>query len=354
MGSFVTNEHVQVSLFNKDLDVLQGNVYAPIMRIDPEAYGAGIMEDNVMLGKYGDWSYCDYSLPENPEYSVDLRYVTINDSLYEEAAVEPGSEFTVDMIFENTGNTRLFARGQCRDLPEVNIGTQAATDRISLFGDWAHAVSGWSEPTRVSMVEDYVEPGEEMHFTFTSIAPEGDNIYREFFQPVVEWIGWLDEPFVLDFAIGEPTDQMRDDIQYVIDMAMDAASLEGLERKLEIDLYTQRMYAKFGDLKVWSMDVSSGKYATPTPRGDYTIFQKQELRIGQAAPYYRMPWWQFWDARGYGIHGLPYLATDGGVFWKEANSHMGIPVSHGCVRTLDRDAETLYMFTDIGTPLWIH
>lgn len=353
-GSFFTNEHVQVSLFNKNLDVLQGNVYAPMMRVDPEAYGAGEMDDNVMLGKYGEWSYCDYVLPENPEYNVDLRYVTINDVIYDDANILPGQEFTVDMVFENTGNSRLFARGECRDLPEINIGTQAATDRVSLFGDWEHAVSGWSEPTRVSMVEPFVEPGEEMHFTFTSIAPEGDNIYREFFQPVVEYVGWIDEMFILDFEIGEPTESMRDNIQFVIDMALDAAALEGLVRNVEIDLATQTLHAKFGDLKVWSMPSSTGKSSTPTPRGTYTIFQKQELRIGQAAPHYYMPWWQYWDARGYGIHGLPYLANDGGAFWQEADSHLGIPVSHGCVRTLDRDAETLYQFTSIGTKLWIH
>jgi hypothetical protein len=36
------------------------------------------------------------------------------------------------------------------------------------------------------MTEDYVEPNEVFHVGFQSIAPEGDNVYREFFQPLIE------------------------------------------------------------------------------------------------------------------------------------------------------------------------
>ena len=103
------------------------------------------------------------------------------------------------------------------------------------------------------------------------------------------------------------------------------------------------------------METSTGAYDTPTPRGNYKILNKQELRIGGAAPHYRMPFWQGWRTDGYGIHGLPYLgANDGGWFWKEAENHIGIPVSHGCIRTPDRDAETLHGFTVIGTPMFIY
>lgn len=354
LNGFLNNEHVQASLFNKPIEVVRGTIYSAPTRVNPEAHDAVPMKDNVLLGKFGDWSYCRYEKPENPQYNVDLRYVTINDSIYEEANILPGEAFTVDMVFENTGNTRLYARGQCFNQAEINIGTQMQMDRISRFGDWEHALAGWSEPTRILMAEAYVEPGELAHFTFTSRAPAGDNIYREFFQPVVEGVAWVDEIFALDFEVGAPTESMKDNIRFVSDISVDAAALEGKQKNLAIHLASQTMFAKFGDLVVWSMDISSGAYATPTPRGNYKIFQKQELRIGQKAPYYHMPWWQFWDARGYGIHGLPYLANDGGSFWKEADNHIGIPVSHGCIRTLDRDAETLYQFTEIGTPVKIY
>lgn len=51
---------------------------------------------------------------------------------------------------------------------------------------------------------------------------------------------------------------------------------------------------------------------------------------------------------GYGLHALPSLGNDGGIFWTEALTHIGIPVSHGCVRILPEDAIWLYDFTEIG------
>ena len=67
-----------------------------------------------------------------------------------------------------------------------------------------------------------------------------------------------------------------------------------------------------------------------------------------------MLYFQLFTWRGHGLHALPYLMNDGGVFWKEALSDIGKPVSHGCVRQLPEDAITLYNFTSVGTPIWIH
>lgn len=326
-----------------------GGVYfSNVTRIDPEAYGleGTILEENVAIGKYGEWSYCQYELPENPEYQVELSQVTMEEN------IQPGQVFSVSMSFVNAGNTRLFAHDAgCNGLPVLNVGTQKSQDRASIFGSPESSVTGWTRGNRIMMSEDYVEPNEIFHVDFQSTAPAGDNIYREFFQPVVEGIAWVDEPFGLDVVVGTPSEQNLDDIRFVSDITTNAAALSGLERNLEIVLSEQKMFAKFGDIAVWSMPISSGAVSTPTPRGVYEVLTKQELRIGQAYPHYRMPYFQLWDYRGYGIHALPYLATDGGTFWTEALSHIGIPVSHGCIRTLPEDAETAYQFTDIGTPV---
>lgn len=344
-----SNDHIQASLFNKPVAAVSGVYFDNVIRVDPEAYGEGNDLQDVVLGKYGEWSYCQYDLPEVPEYNVELSRVSVEENIL------PGQVFSVSMTFVNAGNTRLFAEdANCFGQPAINVGTQKAQDRDSVFGSSESAVTGWIRPNRVVMVEDFVEPNEVFHVDFQSIAPEGDNIYREFFQPVIEGIGWVDESFGVDITVGTPTATMLDNITYVSELSLDAAQLEGLDRNLEIVLADQMMYAKFGDLSVWKMQISSGAWATPTPRGNYKILTKQELRIGQAYPHYRMPYFQLWDWRGYGIHALPYLATDGGTFWSEALSHIGIPVSHGCIRTLPEDAETVYGFTDIGTELWVH
>ncbi|MBT4632357.1 L,D-transpeptidase [Candidatus Peregrinibacteria bacterium] len=353
----LTNESVQVSVFNKQLEWLSGNMYVAEMRINPEGFDmleGYELSDNAFVGKYGTWSFCQYDLPETTEYDVDLITVEVDER------IESGQIFMVDMLFENTGNTRLFAGdSECYDMPELNVGTQNATDRASVFGSEEFAISGWDGANRIKMVNEFADPGEEFHVIFQSIAPEhGDHagdIYREFFQPVIEGEGWVDEMFAYDIEIGTPSQEMKDDIFFVSDLAVPASLLSGKERNLEINLAEQRLYAQFGDLKVWSMETSTGAYDTPTPRGNYKILNKQELRIGGAAPHYRMPFWQGWRTDGYGIHGLPYLgANDGGWFWKEAENHIGIPVSHGCIRTPDRDAETLHGFTVIGTPMFIY
>lgn len=111
------------------------------------------------------------------------------------------------------------------------------------------------------------------------------------------------------------------------------------------------MYIKIGDQLIRTFPVSTGKASTPTPRGHYAIKLKQEVRVGGEAPHYIMPKFQLFRGGGYGIHAIPSLANDRGVFWKEALNHIGSARSHGCIRLLPDDAEFAYNFTDIGTKL---
>ncbi len=298
--------------------------------------------------KEGEWTYCQYTAPAEPTYAVELQSTTVEED------IQAGDTFTVDMTFLNSGDTRLYSDSSgCDEQAILNLGTQKTQDRLSVFGAGSVSVTGWLSSNRIEMSETYVEPGDTFHVVFQSIAPEGDDVYREYFQPVIEGVAWIGEAFSVDIAVGAPTDQMKSDIAYAIDASMAASDLSGLERNVLIDLSDQMMYARFGETTVWSLQISSGAWDTPTPPGTYQILTKQELRIGSKWPHYRMPYFQLWDSRGYGIHALPYLATDGGTFWTEALNHIGRPVSHGCIRTLPDDAAALYQFTLIGTPVVI-
>jgi hypothetical protein len=348
---FLNNEHLQTSLFNKDIQPISTMLLTRLERIDPEAYSVDIskLDDSVVLGKYGEWSFCDYEVPTDATYDVELLEVSVDED------IAAGDVFMVDMQFKNTGTARLFnARSGCYDMPKLNVGTAYTMDRASIFGVGSNAISGWIGSGRIKMSENYADPDETFHVAFQSMAPEGDNVYKEFFQPVVEGIAWLDSPFGVEIKVGSPSESMISNIEFVTTISMDAASLEGLTRNLEIDLSEQKMYAKFGDIKVWEMKISSGASDTPTPAGNYSILSKQELRIGGKSPHYRMPYFMMWRADGYGIHALPYLGTDGGAFWSEALDHIGRPVSHGCIRTLPEDAVVLYNFSSIGTSLAVH
>lgn len=296
--------------------------------------------------KVGQWSFCDYTVPALPQYNVELESVTVPE------VIAQGDVFLVDMTFKNTGDTRLFSWSSgCVNVPMLSVGTQKSQDRDSLFAETETAISGWVSGTRIQMSDPYADPGQTFHVTFQSIAPNKDELYREYFQPVVEGVAWVGEIFAVDIPVGAVTEQMRADVNFVSDASMGVADLAGLERNVVIDLSDQMMYARFGETTTWSMQISSGAWDTPTPVGTYEVLTKQELRIGAKYPHYRMPYFQLWDYRGYGIHALPYLANDGGTFWTEALSHIGIPVSHGCIRTLPEDAVKIFEFTDIGTPI---
>jgi hypothetical protein len=342
-----------VNLFESDAEPLKGSIFTPLLRLDPgdltfETMDL-ILDDHVVLGKYGEWTYCQYEAPEEVEYGVEFVSATVDEE------IEGGGVFLVDFELKNTGNVRLFGEDAgCEDFYPLNLGTQNEMDRASQFGKNNADISGWLSSNRVKIVEDYVDPGETFHAKFQSVAPVGDDVHREWFQPVVEWTAWVGEPFYVDIVVDSPTETMLDNISFAHSVSISASELEGLERSLEIDLSDQMMFAKMGETTVWSFMISSGAYDTPTPRGNYQVLNKQELRIGGASPHYRMPYWQGWRVDGYGLHALPYLANDNGAFWSEALDHIGIPVSHGCIRQLPDDAQRLYEFTDIGTPLYVH
>lgn len=102
--------------------------------------------------------------------------------------------------------------------------------------------------------------------------------------------------------------------------------------------------------------ISSGAPATPTPLGIFQIHTKQKLRVSGRAVPYRMPNYMAFTKNGaFGLHGLPYLGTlaTNSVYWQEARSHIGTPVSHGCVRFLPEDALEIYEWADQGVPVYI-
>ncbi|MCF7844630.1 MAG: L,D-transpeptidase [Kiritimatiellales bacterium] len=129
-----------------------------------------------------------------------------------------------------------------------------------------------------------------------------------------------------------------------------------IQKEIAIDLGQQMMFLLEDGFMVRAYPVSSGKAITPTPVGIFQVFRKQELRIsGQAIPY-RMPYYLSFTKNGsHGMHALPYLgispASSG--YWSEALGHIGIPVSHGCVRLLPDDAIALYEWAEVGVSVTI-
>lgn len=119
------------------------------------------------------------------------------------------------------------------------------------------------------------------------------------------------------------------------------------EKRIEINLSNQHLYAYQGDKLVYDFPVSSGKWAE-TPTGTFNIWIKlRYTRMEGGNPaigtYYNLPnvpyTMYFYNdqipkTKGYGIHG---------AYW---HNNFGHPMSHGCVNMRTEEVEKLYYWTD--------
>jgi len=117
---------------------------------------------------------------------------------------------------------------------------------------------------------------------------------------------------------------------------------------LEIDISDQslKIYGS-GELK-GLYKVSTGMKGFPTPLGNFSVLRKS-ANVWSRDYGCWMPYSLEFTA-GLFIHELPYWP--GGQ--REGEGHLGIPVSHGCVRLGIGPAKEVYDFADIGTPVIIH
>lgn len=96
--------------------------------------------------------------------------------------------------------------------------------------------------------------------------------------------------------------------------------------------------------------VSSGKKGMDTPKGQTKIYNKFPRAFSRAYGLY-MPYWMAIAPGGkFGLHELPEWPNG----YKEGEAHLGIPVSHGCVRLGVGPAEKIYNWAEIGTPVVIY
>ncbi len=122
------------------------------------------------------------------------------------------------------------------------------------------------------------------------------------------------------------------------------------QKWIEINLSQQRLYAHIGGSTIYSTYVSTGKAATPTPPGDYTIFTKlakDDMTNGKAGDddYYNLPdvpWVMYFIGGGYAIHG---------TYW---HTNFGTVQSHGCVNVSPDGAKLLFDWSPLGTRVVVH
>lgn len=120
-------------------------------------------------------------------------------------------------------------------------------------------------------------------------------------------------------------------------------------RYIEIDISQQMLYIFEGTNLIGGYRVSTGKSTMPTPLGTFSVLNKNPRAYSAKYGLY-MPWWNAITTAGHGIHELPEWPNG----YKEGQGHLGIPVSHGCIRLGVGPAQTVYNFAPVGTPVFIH
>ena len=143
---------------------------------------------------------------------------------------------------------------------------------------------------------------------------------------------------------------------YIITPGYIAGLWKGLY--LDINLTQQRIYILDGKNLLASYLISSGKPGTPTPIGQFKIVNKASLAESSLFPGI---WMQMWNGlarldsglvEGYGIHRIPCFNAS--CTLKEDASHLGTPVSHGCIRVQDDGADWIFAHASVGTKVNIH
>jgi hypothetical protein len=121
-----------------------------------------------------------------------------------------------------------------------------------------------------------------------------------------------------------------------------AVSPAAFPKLLEVDLTTKRMYAYQNGQLVNTFPVSAGKPSTPTPIGEFHIWDKlaSQTMTGPGYVQPNVPWVNYFDHSGNAVHG---------VYWRAASVFGNINTSHGCVGVPVSAGEWIYDWAPIGT-----
>lgn len=315
---------------------------------------------------------CLYTAPEVEDFSAKLV------SVRNKFRVKAGENLEVKVFLMNTGNTPWFSHDSACAGPKMYLGTDKKRDRDSDF--FRADSSGWLSANRVKMDQLRVDSGKVASFTFEMHMGDSASAFKEFFTPVIDGKGWLDEAgLAVRFLVGEQEESVAD-VRTMIRFAASSGDVMGIydlegEKKIKANLGTQMMEVYVGDTVVREFKISSGGRKTPTPVGTHKILFKNDVRISGDGAYI-MPHFQGLGINGrgftgFGLHALPSSGSaklkneirrlqaageevpaslyEDNAFWTEALDHLGRPVSHGCIRMSPEDAKFVFDFLEIGT-----
>lgn len=113
-------------------------------------------------------------------------------------------------------------------------------------------------------------------------------------------------------------------------------------KQIVVDLSSQMTYAYENGTLLRAVVSSTGLPGTPTVQGDFQIYRKH-VTAPMSGPSYYLPDvpYVMYFYQSYGLHG---------TYW---HNNFGQPMSHGCVNLPTPEAEWLFNWAEIGTPVHV-
>jgi lipoprotein-anchoring transpeptidase ErfK/SrfK len=145
-----------------------------------------------------------------------------------------------------------------------------------------------------------------------------------------------------------PTQQIA--VRKLSDVKRDTAAQISQGRYIDISLANQTMVLFEDGKPIDAYLVSSGKRGMETPKGQFKIENKAKRAWSKNYGLYMPHWMALVPSGKLGIHELPEWPSG----YKEGANHLGVPVSHGCVRLGVGPAQRVWDFSEIGTPVIVH
>lgn len=128
-----------------------------------------------------------------------------------------------------------------------------------------------------------------------------------------------------------------------------SSSTKKLSQQIIINLKTQKLKYLVSGQVLKEFSVSSGKASMKTPTGNFKVINKSKKAWSSTYKLW-MPYWLGFSTGSYGIHELPVWPNG----YREGESHLGKPVSHGCVRLGIGAAQYIYERVGVGTNILIN
>ncbi len=156
------------------------------------------------------------------------------------------------------------------------------------------------------------------------------------------------EPMVLAEIVSESLTY-----DYVASVTQDdeqAPLFYGGNKYILVDISEQHMYVYEGDVLVYSFVASTGMN-NATRIGNFSVLNKIPSAYGSTWNIWMPNWLGIYWAGSLqnGIHALPIL-PNGAQLWA---GYLGVPISYGCVVLGAYEAQLLYDWVEIGTPVEI-